>query len=99
MEDFAAQTPLLVSSIGTFFITGNVWVEGCQRDLTGKSTETTVSGESLGNEVNIYNINVKHRDPNHVKIQVNLVIRMSLLTYIMDDTLNSKEVDIDDNNS
>ena len=75
-------------------------MEGCQRDLTGKSPETSVSGESLGNEVNIYDINnVKHRDPNHVKIQVNLVIRMSLLTYIMDDTLNNKEVDIDDNNS
>ena len=56
LEDFAAQTPLLVSSIGTFFITGNVWVEGCQGYLTGKATDTTVSGRILGNEVNAYDI-------------------------------------------
>ena len=71
----------------------------CQGKLTSKATDKTVEGRSSGNEVNEYDIKcLKDRVPNHVKIQVNLVI-MPLLTYSMGDTLNNKEVDITDNNS
>ena len=71
----------------------------CQGKLTSKATDRTVGGRSSGNEVDEYDIKcVKDRDPNNVKIQVNVVI-MPLLTYSMGDTLNNKEVDITDNNS